>query len=125
MDAEWVRRVCLSLPGVTEEILWGKDLVFKVAGKMFCVVSLEPGGVWLSFKVEDDAFAELVERPGIVPAPYLARAKWIALESEDAMPPRELKQGIEQSWELVAARLPKRERERLNALRRQSPPASA
>lgn len=92
---------------------------------MFCVVSLEPGGVWLSFKVEDDAFAELVERPGIVPAPYLARAKWIALESEDAMPPCELKERVERSWELVAARLPKRERERLNALRRQSPPASA
>jgi predicted DNA-binding protein (MmcQ/YjbR family) len=125
MDAEWVRRVCLSLPGVTEEILWGNDLVFKIAGKMFCVVSLEPGGVRLSFKVEDDAFAELVERPGIVPAPYLARAKWIALESEDAMPPRELKERVERSWDLVAARLPKRERERLNALRRQSPPASA
>jgi len=125
MDAEWVRRVCLSLPGVIEEILWGNDLVFKIAGKMFCVVSLEPGGVRLSFKVEDEAFAELVERPGIVPAPYLARAKWIALENEDAMPPRELKERVERSREPVAARLPKRERERLNALRRQSPPASA
>lgn len=125
MGADWVRPVCLCLPGVTEEILWGSELVFKVSGKMFCVVSLEPGSVWLSLKVAGDEFGELIELPGIVPAPYLARARWIALEHEDAMPPRELKQRIQQSWELVAARLPKRERARLNALRPPTPPASA
>lgn len=125
MGADWVRPVCLSLPGVTEEIQWGGDLVFKVSGKMFCVVSLEPGAVWLSLKAPDDEFAELIERPGIVPAPYLARARWIALEHEDAMSPQELKRRIERSWELVVARLPKRERLRLTALRQPSPPASA
>ncbi len=125
MDVEWVRAVCLSLPGVTEEILWGGDLVFKVAGKMFCVASLEPGGVWLSLKAAEEEYAELVERPGIVPAPYLARARWVALESPDAMQPLELKQRIVQSWKLVAERLSKRERERLMARLGSSPPASA
>ncbi len=125
MNAEWVRSICLSLPGVTEEILWGGDLVFKVSGKMFCVVSLEPGAVWLSLKAADDEFADLIERPGIVPAPYLARARWIALEHEDAMLPQELKRRIQRSWDLVAARLPKRERDRLSALRPPAPPASA
>lgn len=125
MDVEWVRAVCLSLPGVTEEILWGGDLVFKVVGKMFCVVPLEPGGVWLSLKASEEEFGELVERPGIVPAPYLARAKWVALESRDAMQPLELKERIVQSWKLVAGRLSKRERERLMAQLGSSPPASA
>lgn len=125
MSVEWVRTICLSLPGVTEEILWGGDLVFKVSGKMFCVAPLEPGETLVSFKVGDDEFTELVERPGIIPAPYLARARWIALEHEDAMPPAELKRRIERSWELVAARLPKRERLRLSALRPPAPPASA
>ncbi len=125
MDVEWVRAVCLSLPGVTEEILWGGDLVFKVTGKMFCVVSLEPGGVWLSLKAAEEEYAELVERPGIVPAPYLARARWVALESPDAMQPAELKQRIVQSWKLVAGRRSKRERERLMARLGSSRPASA
>lgn len=125
MGANWVRPVCLCLPGVTEEILWGSQLVLKVSGKMFCVVSLEPGSVWLSLKVAGDEFGELIELPGIVPAPYLARARWIALEHEDAMPPLELKRRIGRSWELVVARLPERERMRLTALRRPSPPASA
>lgn len=124
MSAEWVRAVCLSLPGVTEEILWGGELVFKVSGKMFCVAPLEPGGIDVSFKVEDEEFAELIERPGIIPAPYLARARWIALENGDAMPPAELKRRIGRSWELAAARLPKRERLRLSALRQPAPPAS-
>jgi predicted DNA-binding protein (MmcQ/YjbR family) len=124
MDVEWVRAICLSLPGVTEEILWGGDLVFKVAGRMFCVASLEPGGVWLSLKAGEEAYAELVERPGIVPAPYLARAKWVALESRDAMGPAELKQRIVQSWKLVAGRLNKRERDRLMARLEASPLSS-
>ncbi|MEJ5367145.1 MAG: MmcQ/YjbR family DNA-binding protein [Bryobacteraceae bacterium] len=125
MDAEWVRTICLSLPGVTEEILWGGDLVFKAGGKMFCVVSLEPGSVWLSLKAGEEEFGELVERPGIVPAPYLARAKWVALESQDAMQPPELKERIVRSWKLVVARLNRRERERLMAQLDSSPSASA
>jgi hypothetical protein len=34
MSHLWVRRICLSLPGVTGEILWGSNLVFKVSGRM-------------------------------------------------------------------------------------------
>jgi predicted DNA-binding protein (MmcQ/YjbR family) len=124
MSAEWVRRICLSLPGVTEEILWGSSLVFKVSGRMFCVAQLEPGPVWLSIKVDEEEFATLTLQPGIVPAPYLARARWIALEHEDAMPPAELQRRIQRSWLLAAARLPVRVRARLNALRRPAPPAS-
>lgn len=75
MDIECLRRHCLSLPHVTEQVQWGDNLVFKVGGKMFAVAPLEPAEVWLSFKCSDEEFAELIERPGIIPAPYLARAK--------------------------------------------------
>lgn len=117
MDAAWVRSICCALPGVTEEILWATELVLKVVGKMFCVVSLEPGSVWLSFKAGDEAFLELIERPGIVPAPYLARAKWVALETEDALPPDEIKARLERSWELVVERLPRKTRAGLREAR--------
>lgn len=110
MNTDWVRQHCLSLPGATENVQWGNDLVFKVAKKMFAVTALEPGIVWLSFKCTPEEFAELVERPGIVPAPYMARAKWVALETKGALPRAELARLLTKSYELVVAKLPKKDR---------------
>src|SRR4051794_29310670 len=108
MAVEWVRRFCLALPHSTETVQWGNDLVFKVSGKMYAVLALEPGKHWISFKCSDQEFAELVEMPGIIPAPYLARAKWVALESEDALPRVELERFLRQAYGLVVAKLPKK-----------------
>ena len=108
MDIDWLRKICTQLPGVTEQIQWGYDLVFKVAGKMFAVAPLEPAPVCLSFKCSDESFAELTERPKIIPAPYMARAKWIALEGSDGISRAELLELLRASYELVFARLPKR-----------------
>ncbi len=105
---DFVRRCCRSLPHVTETVQWGENLVFKIGGKIFAILALEPGGVWLSFKTSPADFAELVERPDIIPAPYLARASWVALESEEAIPAAELKARIRTAYELVAAALPKK-----------------
>ena len=110
MSVETVRRICMSLPHTTEHVQWGNDLVFKVAGKMFAVTALEPSKVWLSLKCTPDDFAELTERPGIIPAPYLARAQWVGLESEDAMSAAELKKYLKKSYETVVAKLPKKTR---------------
>jgi predicted DNA-binding protein (MmcQ/YjbR family) len=90
MNVDWLREVCLSFPGVTEQIQWGSDLLFKVGGKMFAVTPLEPAPVCLSFKASPEDFAELTERPNIIPAPYLARAQWVALETKDVLPENEL-----------------------------------
>jgi predicted DNA-binding protein (MmcQ/YjbR family) len=108
MDIEWLRKVCLPLRGTTEQIQWGYDLLFKVGGKMFAVAPLEPAPVCLSFKCSDESFADLTERPGIIPAPYLARAKWVALETPEAILRNELARLLRVSYELVFARLPKR-----------------
>jgi predicted DNA-binding protein (MmcQ/YjbR family) len=108
MDIEWLRKICLPLPGTTEQIQWGYDLLFKVGGKMFAVAPLEPAPVCLSFKCSDESFADLTERPGIIPAPYLARAKWVALETPEAISRSELAGLLRVSYESVFARLPKR-----------------
>jgi len=108
MDVDFVRGVCRNLPHTTEHVQWGADLVFKVGGKMYAVTPLEPAPVCLSFKCSPDDFADLTERPGVIPAPYLARAQWVALESEDALPAAELKRYLKQSYELVFAKLPKK-----------------
>lgn len=108
MNIDWVREYCLSLPHTTEKIQWVDDLVFKIGGKMFAVVVLEPAKVWLSFKATPEEFAELVEQPGIIPAPYAARAKWVALQTPNALPPAELQRLLRQSYDLVFAKLTKK-----------------
>ena len=113
MNIEWMRQHCLSFPHATESVQWVKDLVFKVGGKMFAVAALEPGAHAFSFKCAPDKFAELIERPGVVPAPYLARAQWVALESEDALPRAEAKQLLRVSYDLVFAKLSKKTRTEL------------
>ena len=113
IDIDWLRKICLPLPGVTEQIQWGSDLVVKVGGKMFAVAPLEPAPVCLSFKCCDESFAELTERPQIIPAPYLARAKWVALESPDAIARGELSELLCASYELVFAKLAKRTQQQL------------
>jgi predicted DNA-binding protein (MmcQ/YjbR family) len=115
MDIDRLRQLCRSFPGATEQIQWGNDLLFKVAGKMFAATPLEPAPVCLSFKASPENFAELTERPNIIPAPYLARAQWVALETREALPAEELAQLLRESYELIAAKLPKKTREGLSA----------
>ena len=111
MDVDWLRKLCLSFPGATEQIQWGYDLLFKVGGKMFAVTPLEPAPVCLSFKASPEHFAELTERPNIIPAPYLARAQWVALQTRDALPENELARLLRDSYDMVFAKLPRKTRE--------------
>ncbi len=75
---------------------------------MYAVTALEPGAHWLSLKCSDEDFAELVERPGIIPAPYLARAHWVAIETEVTLPRAEMQQLLTRAHALVFAKLPKK-----------------
>lgn len=109
MDIESVRSYCLSLPPATEKIQWGNDLLFCVAGKMFTVAALDqasPGRV--SFKCAPEKYEELIELDGIVPAPYMARNKWVSLQRFDALSESEIKSLIKNSYEMVFAKLPKK-----------------
>lgn len=110
MNLDQVRRQCLSFPFCTEHIQWGNNLVFKIGGKIFAIAATEPGEHQLSFKCTLEDYAELIERSGIAPAPYLARAHWVALETLDVMPAKELSQRLRTAYELVFAKLPKKTR---------------
>jgi predicted DNA-binding protein (MmcQ/YjbR family) len=111
MNVDWLRELCLSFPGATEQIQWGYDLVFKAGGKMFAVTPLEPAPVCLSFKASPEGFAELAERANIIPAPYLARAQRVALQTWDALPADELARLLRDSYDMVFARLPRKTRD--------------
>jgi predicted DNA-binding protein (MmcQ/YjbR family) len=113
MHIEELRKICLGFPGATEHQIWRGDLTFKVANKMFAHTVLEVAPVWLAFKTSDEKFAELVERQGVIPAPYLARAKWVALEERETIPAGELHELLREAYDLVVARLPKKTQARL------------
>jgi predicted DNA-binding protein (MmcQ/YjbR family) len=115
MDIDAIRKRCLSFPHTTEQVQWGADLVFKVDGKMFAVVPLEVARTKISFKCSPENFIELCEREGIIPAPYMARAQWIALETLDALTVLELQELLAESYRLVWEKLPKKRREALAA----------
>ena len=110
MDLETVRRYCLTLPHATEDIQWGNNLLFRIAGKIFAILALDQTPPSMSFKCTLEEFAELVEREGIVPAPYMARNHWVMIESLDALPRAELKRLIKDSYQMVAAKLSKKVR---------------
>uniref|UniRef100_A0A7V4XRC3 MmcQ/YjbR family DNA-binding protein n=1 Tax=Acidobacterium capsulatum TaxID=33075 RepID=A0A7V4XRC3_9BACT len=119
MDAERLRSYLLTLPHVEETMQWGANLVFwvgdkRLGGKMFALVNLEGDGrAVLSFAAGPERFAELVEREGVFPAPYLARAHWVALEDWEALPAPELKELLREARDRVEAKMPKRIRETL------------
>ena len=107
MTVETIRKICRGWPGVTEDVKWGSDLAFSVGGKMFAVVCLDPPHT-LAFKCTPEDFAELVERPGVIPAPYLARAMWVQEQGlGEALERPEVDQRLRASYELVAAKLPR------------------
>ncbi|WP_439883000.1 MmcQ/YjbR family DNA-binding protein [Pontibacter sp. MBLB2868] len=107
MDIDILREYCLGLPGVTEDIKWGVDLCFMIGNKMFCVTSME-APFTVSFKVQDTCFDELTESKDVVPAPYLARYKWVQVQGWSRFTEEEWKEHLQQSYELIKAKLPKK-----------------
>jgi predicted DNA-binding protein (MmcQ/YjbR family) len=108
VSVEWFREHCLSLPHATEQVQWGNDLVFKIGGKMFAVMTLEPPGHPFSFKCTPEKYAELLEVSGIIPAPYMARAQWVSFERPDVLPRAEIKDLVRVAYDLVFAKLTKK-----------------
>ena len=108
-DSEWIRKLCLSLPDATEDMPWADDLCFKVHGKIFTGMALSEGRFpRLTLKAPPETFHELLETEGISPAPYVGRYKWVMLANPNVLPASELEALIRQSYDLVAAKAPKK-----------------
>jgi predicted DNA-binding protein (MmcQ/YjbR family) len=123
MTLETVRSICRAMSAVTEDIKWDADLVFSVGGRMFCVVNTEPPHQ-VSFKCTPEEFAELIERAGVRPAPYLARAMWVQQTDlrDPAFDRGELQRLLRTAYDLVVAKLPKSMRPGVEPLKRRAKP---
>jgi len=106
MDVDSIRAYCLTFPRATENLQWGDDLCFKVGGKIFVTLGLD--SLCLCFKCTPESFADLVEREDIRPAPYVGRYKWVMLDRLTALSDHELRDLIGKSYEMVAAKAPKK-----------------
>ncbi len=100
---------CRKLPHATEDVKWENNLVFSIGGKMFAVFDL-PDISHVSFRATPWLFATLTGKDGIEPAPYLARHNWVLVTKPHALPATMLKQLLRESYQLVAAGLPAKQR---------------
>lgn len=117
MDAERIRAYLLTLPHVVETMQWGANLVFwvgdkAIGGKMFALVNLDDDGHGqvIAYSAGPERYAELLEIEGIVPAPYMARIYWVAVERWNIFHPDEWKQQLAAAYEITAAKLPPKTR---------------
>lgn len=108
MTPDQIAVFCLALPGAREDLKWGSNRVFSVAGnKMFAILDFL--GEDLAFKVDGELFLGFVDRPGIRPAPYLARAHWVSMSGRQLpLADHELRELLTRSHQLVVRKLAKR-----------------
>jgi predicted DNA-binding protein (MmcQ/YjbR family) len=100
----------MALPGATMTIQWGDDHVYKVGGKMFAVLGGAVGASGFSLKVSDVAFEVLSETGRAIPAPYLARAKWLHFADLSAQDAGEVADWLKTAHALIAAKLTRKAR---------------
>ena len=109
-----IRAYLASLPGATLSIQWGDDHIYKVGGKMFAgMPSPKSKQQSISFKTSDDSFAILTQQDGIIPAPYMQRAKWVHLDRLSRLPAKELKAYLARAHAIIAAGLTRKARAQL------------
>jgi predicted DNA-binding protein (MmcQ/YjbR family) len=107
MNVEQLREFCLSLPHAFEDIKWGNDLCFCIGDKMFATASLNPAsGFSCSFKCTPEKYSELIERDGIISAPYTGRFGWVCVKKKTALSEPELQTLIKESYAAIMESLP-------------------
>jgi predicted DNA-binding protein (MmcQ/YjbR family) len=111
---EVFHKAALALPGATYDVKWGADRVYSVGGKMFAVGGHtgDPAPKY-AFKASDASFDMLVAEGVAIPAPYMARAKWVQLTAHDVLPDDQLRKYLAVAHELTAAKLTKKARAEL------------
>ncbi len=110
MNAERVRTLLLGLPHVVETEQWD-GLVFwvgdkHVGGKMFVMLPLDGSSPLISYPAGAERFGEVVEREGVIPAPYFARIHWVAAKRWDVFREREWEEELRAAHAITYEKLP-------------------
>ena len=114
MKVPAILKFCATLPHATGDVKWGVDQVYSIGGRMFCVACVDSKKQSsVAFKVDDDLFLSYSDRDGFIPAPYMARAKWVKIVDLKKVSDAELTALIRRSYELVGMKLTKKLRTEL------------
>lgn len=114
MTPKQIDRFCATLPAATRTVQWEGVIVFKVGGRMFCLIAPEDHSVGrISFKSAPEHYDALSRSPGFRPAPYLARARWVAVDDPGALTDAEMKAYVRRAHAVIAAALPKKKQSEL------------
>lgn len=111
-----MRAFLLKLPHVVETMQWGANLVFwvgdkAIGGKMFALVNLDDDGKGvISFAAGPEAYHQLLELDGLIPAPYMARIYWVAAERWDVYRRSEWEAHLGRAHSLTLDKLPPKTR---------------
>jgi predicted DNA-binding protein (MmcQ/YjbR family) len=116
MTIDEIELICKKLNGVTEDIKWENHLCFNVGGKMFLVTAPDNVPCSASIKVSDDEFETLPLREGIIPAPYMARHKWVFLDDINRFSKKQWEHYIREAYQIVASKLSSKTRQALGVL---------
>ncbi|MEZ0068025.1 putative DNA-binding protein (MmcQ/YjbR family) [Streptacidiphilus sp. MAP12-20] len=104
---------CLAKPGAWQDEPWEGDLVAKVGDKIFAFLGSAPGtSIGLKCGPDRDTADEwLLRYPDAASASaYIGRYGWNSLALDGAIPDDELLAAVDDSYEAVVAKLPKRSR---------------
>ena len=113
MTIEELQHICKAFPGITEDIKWENHLCFNVGGKMFIVTAPDAVPHSASFKATDEDFEILTQREGFIPAPYMARYKWVHLDDISRLSKKEWEHYARLSYQLIHDKLPAKERKEI------------
>ena len=117
MDAEELLAYCLAKPGAWPDQPWEGDTVAKVGSKIFAFLgsgSVSGSAAAVGLKcgaTRDEADEWLARYPGGARVmPYIGRSGWNTLDVGGEIPDDEVLAAIDDSYEAVVAKLPRRER---------------
>jgi predicted DNA-binding protein (MmcQ/YjbR family) len=119
MRREETVRYCLSKPGAIETWPFGDEVaVFKVAGKMFALLPVDADPPEISLKCDPTLATALrstyrAVRPGY----HLNKRHWNTVTLDGSIDDDEVQEWIDHSYELIVAKLPRSERDRLSEQR--------
>jgi predicted DNA-binding protein (MmcQ/YjbR family) len=99
---------CLSKPGAVEDEPWEGDIVAKVGGKIFAF--LGGGGLGVKCGRDADEAAELRHRypEHVTVMAYIGRHGWNSVRVDGTIPDEELRELVDDSYDAIVAKLPKR-----------------
>ena len=116
MNLEDYRTYCLSKKGVTESIPFSKlpdVLVFKVGGKMFTATDISTFDSF-SIKCDPETIEELrAQYPAMEEPAYFSKKHWSRVVVDGSISDMILQEWLDKSYELVVAKLTKKERNEL------------